>query len=690
MRNLVLLVVMAVVGLPLAGQTAAKPRGIQVEGPRRRALVIGNRNYPKQPLLNPVNDATDLAQVLADAEFDVTLKTDLNRQTLDRAVSDFAKSLHEGDTALFFFAGHGVEVQGQNYLLPTDFAAQEEAQVKYQSVNAGEVQDLLQGRDAKRTVILILDACRNNPYRTWRATGGGLATMSGEGVYIAFAAAAGKMADDGRAGRNGIFTKHLLTSLRESGLSIDQVFTRVRQGVSRETAGRQVPFSYTGLTGEFVFRDAEAERAQLEEKLADLRRRAAEAQKAKDQQALDDIRNQQGAINVRLETVRTKTTPPTSTGGSADVKALRDRLAAEQTRLDGLTKGVSTVEEARAEVASLERRIASIRTQVDAARDEALRDSNVERGPFETREKFDARRSQAEADRAKIGAQFEREFDAQAKTARDRITALKSRTYPAAKPVRAEWRENAYDPDSKFLVARLDGADTRFTIAPEKAEQLYNRWKEVKVEATYAGAPVLVDPGTGERFVGAMRAWINPKDGLPYVSIEAGSFVMGCSGGDGQCDPDEKPAHRVTITRGFRIGATPVTQAAYQRVIGSNPSNFKGPQLPVETVSWDDARKYCSAVGMRLPTEAEWEYAARAGTTGARYGELDAIAWYGGNSGSKTHDVGTKQPNAWGLYDMLGNVWQWTADWYGPYAATAATDPAGAASGERRSLRGGS
>ena len=118
-----------------------------------------------------------------------------------------------------------------------------------------------------------------------------------------------------------------------------------------------------------------------------------------------------------------------------------------------------------------------------------------------------------------------------------------------------------------------------------------------------------------------------------------------------------------------------MTQQAYQRVTGQNPSDFKGANLPVETVSWDEAQSYCQAIGGRLPTEAEWEYAARAGSTGARYGDLDQIAWYSGNSGGKTHEVGQKQANAWGLFDMLGNVWQWTADWY--------------AQGQSRALRGG-
>ena len=110
------------------------------------------------------------------------------------------------------------------------------------------------------------------------------------------------------------------------------------------------------------------------------------------------------------------------------------------------------------------------------------------------------------------------------------------------------------------------------------------------------------------------------------------------------------------------MGQTPVTQEAYQRVIGSNPGNFTGARLPVGQVTWDQSKSYCEAVGMRLPTEAEWEYAARAGSPAARYGNLDEIAWYTGNSGSKTHEVGQKKPNDFGLYDMLGNVWQWTAD----------------------------
>ncbi len=138
------------------------------------------------------------------------------------------------------------------------------------------------------------------------------------------------------------------------------------------------------------------------------------------------------------------------------------------------------------------------------------------------------------------------------------------------------------------------------------------------------------------------------------------------------------------------MGRTEVTQEAWQRVMGSAPSSFKGPHRPVENVTWDDAGNYCKAVDMRLPTEAEWEYAARAGSTTGRYGDLDAVAWHGGNSQRATHDVGLKQANAWGLYDMLGNVWEWVSDWFGDqYPPADQADPQGPAMGTVRVRRGG-
>ena len=196
-----------------------------------------------------------------------------------------------------------------------------------------------------------------------------------------------------------------------------------------------------------------------------------------------------------------------------------------------------------------------------------------------------------------------------------------------------------------------------------------------------AQPPAPIAPGTKK---------VNSKDGLTYVWIPPGKFQMGCSTGDAECFDNERPAHEVAITKGFWLGQTSVTQQAYRRVTGKNPANHKGASFPVEEVDWNEAQAYCNAIGGRLPTEAEWEYAARAGSTGVRYGNLDEIAWYDGNSGNKSHDVGQKLPNAFGLYDMLGNSWQWVADWYGPYQAGAQSDPTGPASGQLKQPRGGS
>jgi len=190
--------------------------------------------------------------------------------------------------------------------------------------------------------------------------------------------------------------------------------------------------------------------------------------------------------------------------------------------------------------------------------------------------------------------------------------------------------------------------------------------------------------------------------GIPVVFLPPGTFMMGSPTNEPDRDSDEVQ-HTVTLSRPFALAQTQCTQVQWESVMRGNPSRFKGSDRPVEQVSWEEAVEYCRkltakqrAEGIlpegwewRLPTEAEWEYAARAGTTGARYGELNTIAWHIGNSGSQTHPVKQKIANAWGLYDMMGNVWEWCADWSGDYSTGSVTDPTGPSSGSGRVNRGG-
>ena len=184
-------------------------------------------------------------------------------------------------------------------------------------------------------------------------------------------------------------------------------------------------------------------------------------------------------------------------------------------------------------------------------------------------------------------------------------------------------------------------------------------------------------------------------DGMEFVWVPSGEFLMGST--SSEANDNEHPLTRVRISRGFWLGKHEVTQDQWQAVMGSNPSKFSGcGNCPVEQVSWDDAQEFIGRLNQRsgegrfrLPTEAEWEYAARAGTRGDRYGNLDAIAWYSDNSGDRTHPVGRKAPNVWGLHDMLGNVSEWVEDyWYNGYPGESVTDPTGPGSGSFRVLRG--
>lgn len=287
-------------------------------------------------------------------------------------------------------------------------------------------------------------------------------------------------------------------------------------------------------------------------------------------------------------------------------------------------------------------------------------------------------------------------------------------------------RWNAHRPTLVVIFTLLGSLAGQAQVHPEATSETEQNTVTVPAQKT--------GPKPGE-------VWENPKDGLKYVWIPPGTFTMGCSPGDNECSDWEKPAHHVTISKGFWMGQTEVTVGAYQRFaaatgrqMGPTPgfnAAWANKNMPVVNVSWDESLAYCQWSGGRLPTEAEWEYATRAGSSEARYGPRDEVAWYGDNSGHQhldsdglwkkyedtlgnwiaprktprkadyfkqlaengnaPHEVGKKRANGLGLYDTLGNVWEWVNDRQGQdyYQNSPSVDPQGPTSGTSRLARGG-
>lgn len=566
-----------------ADRRLARPPAAAQE--RRLALVVGNDTYAGAALTNARNDARAVAAALRGLDFSVTLLEDATQAAMGQAIASLGERVTADDVVLFYFAGHGVEVEGRNYLIPIDYRGTSATGVRFGAWAASDIQETL----AKaRVSMLVLDACRNNPYKGTRDTGGGLARMDASGSLVAFATAAGQTASDNAGAANGLFTQELLRALREPDLNARDVFYRVRDRVYEASNRRQRPAVYDDLLGEFVFRAAAG---------------------------------------------GSSTAAPVP-GATADDLARREEFALW----------------------------------------DAINDS-------------------------RSVAAFE-----------DYL-----RQYPSG----------------RFRV-----------IAEEKLREL---------RAARAPAPA---PSVPPRPATSAPAVSGDSGELNWIAIPGNvgtspwraAFDMGCVPNDAECEDDEKPARRVTLTRPFALGATEVTVRQFRsfisatghrttaeqegssfafdgsRWVQSTGVSWRSPGMPqddrhpVVHVSWQDATAFCGWAGGRLPTDAEWEYAARGGAAGMKYvwgarspgvgaskaanvADESARRQYSGWPISTGYDdgyvftapAGTFAPNAYGLYDMAGNVWEWVSDWYPDNLRNAATqDPAGATSGTWRKLRGGS
>jgi formylglycine-generating enzyme required for sulfatase activity/uncharacterized caspase-like protein len=531
---------------------------------KRIALVIGNASYSVSPLTNPVNDARDIAAALRGVGFDVTLRENINQRQMVEEILAFGKKLRSGGVGLFYFAGHGIQVGGRNFLVPIGAKIEREEDVEFEAVDAGRVLAELAKADNNLNII-VLDACRNNPFaRSFRSASQGLAYMSApSGTVVAYSTAPGSVASDG-AGRNGLYTEELLKNIRQPGLRIEDVFKRVRVGVRSKTSGNQVPWESVSLEGDFYFSSP--------------------------------------------------------------------AVAADSPPVEASKKPVTSA----ADAAAIELEFwNSIKMSSDAEDFKAYLD-RYPNGSF-------------------------------AMLARNKVRTLEA----AARP-----------PSS------VSNPPANTAASPSNTQP----------ETSGAGRQEHVDLQTYTETVNRV--------GIEMVRVPAGKFLMGSPSSEAGRDNNEGPPHEVSVSS-FYMGKYEVTQLQWRAVsvlpkvridLPSNPSKFSGDNLPVEQVSWEEAAEFCARLSQatgktyRLPTEAEWEYAARAMTTGPYAGSLDAMAWYDSNSGGTTHPVGTKQPNGFGLYDMHGNVWEWCMDWYSEnyYFQSPSSDPPGPSTGSLRVVRGGS
>jgi formylglycine-generating enzyme required for sulfatase activity len=547
------------------GQTV-RPSAAQREP--RIALVIGNAGYREARLPNPLNDAQDVAAALQGMGFDVVSGEDRDRRQMVTLIREFGQKLRNGGVGLFYFAGHGVQVGGRNYLIPINTKITAEAEVEFEAVEVGFVLAQMKGA-RNRLNIVILDACRNNPYaRSFRSGSRGLAGIRNapSGTLIAYATAAGDVASDG-TGRNGLFTGELIAQMKKQGSTLEQVFRRTRTSVKEKSKGGQVPYEYSSVEGEedFYFIPPVAPE------------------------------------------------PPRPTPVVGEEQSAWERAKARRT---------------------------------------------------------------AEAVRAFLSLYPNSKFESEA---RSLLAVLE----PGKPTVRMSVAGLALTPLLPFTTVTVD-ANGR--IVDRRSSQ--ESWGYVE------------DLGNGVK--------------LEMVEIPAGEFLMGedaagaadyekeCMrySSKGNCAgwaKEQTPQHRVRVNS-FLMGKYEVTQKQWIAVMGGLPpsmaslaNEFKGDDLPVVKVSWDEAQEFIRRLNKklklsrsvyRLPSEAEWEYAARAGMqTPYAFGETispdTANYWWDKphrNAPEKKNlghpvKVGNYPANAFGLFDMHGNVREWCEDdWHDNYS----------------------
>jgi len=665
---------------------------------KRVALVIGNAVYRHaDPLKNPANDARAIANALTRLGFTGTKpKLNLDYNGLRQALQEFGVEADGSDMAVLYFAGHGVEVDGRNFLIPVDAKLERSKAVDFETASLDQALNAVDG--ARQLRLIILDACRNNPFRARmlrsggaRSIGQGLRSIEpGGNVLVAYAAKHGTFALDGKGG-NSPYAEALLGHIEKPGIEIGKLFREVRDDVLTRTGKEQEPYTYGSLGREDVYLTPPHIVPDPENRAAP--RTAAPEPSWLKHPLLLAVVSGIGASFVALAAVWMM--PQTATQCSS---ADWDRVENKE-NLEALQKFAADCQPTTYGIFARE----ELEKRDKADWDEASRTGTAD-AYLGYIGRWDKRRA------------YQGKFLAQAKAA----LAAPSPAQPPAADNQAERARQDADrlakaDDAAFARARQAGTNAALTGYIRDHPQGRNV-AAARAELTRLGfVEVAIGAGNVVRW---FKAGGGAQDGETFkdcadcpqmVVVPKGEFKMGSPDNEAGRDSDEGPQHAVTIAQPFAVGRFEVTFAEWDACVAAGAckrepeTDWGRGNQPVMRVSWNDvSTEYLPWLSKntgktyRLLTEVEWEYSARARTQtrfsfGDSEAELGNYAWFISNSGSKTHPVGERKANDWGLHDMHGNVWEWVQDCKIDYKDTPRDGSAAkAADGCARVLRGGS
>ncbi len=712
----------------IAPQPAQQPAQLSE---RRVALVIGNGAYKHAPPLpNPANDARLMAEALRAIGFELVggrALTDVGTKAeLDQAVRRFGEMIRGGGVGVFFYAGHGVQVDGKNYLIPVNADVGSRAQIKYELVDADYVLDEMNESSTKVNLV-ILDACRNNPFagRGLRAVSPGLATvLAPKGTLIAYSTAPGKTAADG-TGKNSPFSESLARQLRTPGQRIEDVFINVGVEVEQATGGAQSPWQSNSLRGIFCLSgtcgqasavatpaakplDLKAEKQRVAEEAARLK---GEQEELAQFQALQAEKARLEAERQKVAQAKQLALAPVPKQGPQQAPGAAPKGAAGQCRVVAYAP----------EQAVLTGRLAVTGTMRDGKKLQALL-LNLDEPVVDANGRFGGKQECGKAVEL---------FSSDA-SLQTRLSGLLRNQKNVTITVSGTLTEH-HDPGRHFLPVIMDvKAITEVKAGAGDLPATGAQQAPASNQPPQAAAKM----DEGQKSLGLFRPdppnapkpgalWKDPATGMEFVWVPGGCFKMGSPSSEDGRDDSEGPAHEVCVS-GLWVGKYAVTNAQYRKFKPKHDSrDFKGFSLngdrqPAVNLSWNDATVYAQWLSgqgsgrFRLPTEAEWEYAARAGTTtswfwgdnpkdACKYANLEdktteRLLWSAifppdcDDGYGVTAPVGSFRPNAFGLYDMLGNAWQWCEDVYdkNAYGAHPRENPVSTGGGADRVCRGGS